>query len=326
MKVSVAICTYNGSNFIEEQLTSIINQTVKPDEIILSDDGSSDNTLELAHKVLDTCDIKHEIMVNANKHGVVGNFTNAISKCTGDIIFTSDQDDCWVANKVERIVNEFIKDDLCVLVFTDAYTTDKDLNIKAELWNSISFDSSFQDKYSRDPYEVLFTKNVVTGATMALKRELFLKSIPMPNDALCLHDYWFALVAPLLGNTVLIKDKLIYYRLHGNNVVGANKLTVMQKIKRWFKNLKTDYLRNETNLELSEYMLKTYGDSCKDDVLERIRGWNEFCKWRKQNVHKWLIGIAPIIKRSLKGDYKKYSNMFMPELKDVAVCLFRLYK
>lgn len=326
MRISVAICTYNGCKFIEEQLNSIIGQTIKPDEIILSDDGSKDNTFEIAKQILSNSGIEYKLIKNENKHGVVGNFTNAISQCSGDIVFTSDQDDCWLPNKIERISAEFKKDDQCMMVFTDAHTTDANLNPNGSLWDSISFNDLWQARYMNNPFDVLFTKNVVTGATMAFRKKIFTDSLPMPEDSICLHDYWLALVAPLYGKTVCLKEKLIYYRLHGNNVVGAKKLTIVQKIKRWFKNLKTDYLRNVTNLEISEYMINMFADSDNKEKLEQIYNWREFCLWRRNNARKWLIGIGPIIKRSIKGDYKKYSNMFMPECKDIAVCLFRMYK
>ncbi len=324
MKVSVAICTYNGSKYIEEQLTSIINQTRKPDEIVLCDDNSVDNTIELAERILRNSNIDYTVNVNKSNLGVVKNFSQAMSLCTGDVIFTSDQDDVWVDNKVRKILDVMEED--VVLVFTDAYTTDKNLNTIGGLWDSIGFSNKWQQLYRAHPYNVLFTKNFVTGATMAFKKSFAERSIPMPEERLCLHDYWLALAAPIYGKTVFLEDKLLYYRLHGANTVGAEKLSVRKKIKRWFGNLKTDYYRNLANCELSAYLIAAFSKEMTGEDKRKVRGWNEFCVWRKANAHRWFTGIVSVVRHSMMGDYRKYSRMFMPELKDMAVNLFRLYK
>ena len=90
---SVALCTYNGEKYISEQIDSILIQTVPPKEIVVSDDGSTDNTLSVVEEIVKTAEVPIRIVHNNVKHGVAGNFYNAIKECTAGIIFTSDQDD-----------------------------------------------------------------------------------------------------------------------------------------------------------------------------------------------------------------------------------------
>jgi glycosyltransferase involved in cell wall biosynthesis len=104
IKISVALCTYNGEKYIKEQIISILKQSKRVDEIIISDDNSSDTTLKIVNDLLSDCDIAHKICTHETNIGVTRNFMECISKCSGDIIFTCDQDDVWKKNKVEKMI------------------------------------------------------------------------------------------------------------------------------------------------------------------------------------------------------------------------------
>jgi glycosyltransferase involved in cell wall biosynthesis len=119
--ISVAMCTYNGSKHIKEQLESIIYQTRKPDEIIICDDCSSDNTVEIAQNLLSVSTIKSTIIRNEINLGFRKNFEKAIGLCHGDIVFLSDQDDVWLPEKIEKVANIFDNDEEVIMAFHDAY-------------------------------------------------------------------------------------------------------------------------------------------------------------------------------------------------------------
>lgn len=121
--ISVCIATYNGGKYISKQIVSILNQLSDSDEIIVSDDGSKDDTINIIESL---CDSRIKSYKNTGKHGVVPNFENALSKAKGDIIFFSDQDDIWADNKVKVILKELEDADLVV---HDALIMDKDDNV-----------------------------------------------------------------------------------------------------------------------------------------------------------------------------------------------------
>lgn len=120
---------YNGERYIAEQLNSILSQTIPPKEIIISDDGSKDQTLEIVDNLLSHCSVKYRIVKNTGTHGVTKNFCNAISRCSENIIFTSDQDDVWVNNKAEIILKIFENNNKALLVFTNGELVDQNLKL-----------------------------------------------------------------------------------------------------------------------------------------------------------------------------------------------------
>ena len=135
---SVALCTYNGEEYISQQINSIIEQTIKPSEIIISDDGSTDNTIEIARGILENSNLNYKIINNDREKGVVANFENAISNCKYEYIFTSDQDDVWVENKAEIILNVFEKEASALLVFSDGELVDEKLKyLHCNMWKSV---------------------------------------------------------------------------------------------------------------------------------------------------------------------------------------------
>ena len=105
MKISIALCTYNGSQYLIDQLESLKKQTIRADEIIVCDDCSADNTIEILEKYKDILNIK--LFINNSTIGVTKNFEKAISLCSGDIIFLCDQDDIWESNKIEKMREAF---------------------------------------------------------------------------------------------------------------------------------------------------------------------------------------------------------------------------
>jgi glycosyltransferase involved in cell wall biosynthesis len=219
--ISVCIATYNGEKYILEQLKSIISQLSPSDEIIISDDNSNDNTLELIRS-LKLPMIR--IFNNKKEHGYTSNFENALMHAHGDYIFVSDQDDVWIDKKVRVCLNYLKRYDFVV---SDAIITDSAL--------SRSDYSYFQE---RNPYKSLIG-NIIKfgylGCCMAFKRELLNMALPFPHKhKLCTHDNWLLLVALSSYKVKIINERLIYYRRHDNNTSSGgflNTTSFMFKIK-----------------------------------------------------------------------------------------------
>ena len=162
--ISVCMATYNGEKYIKEQLSSILSQLSEKDEIIVSDDSSTDKTVEIIESFQDK---RIKILKNNKFRQPNLNFENALKYSKGDIIFLSDQDDVWIENKVEIILNQLKKYDLIV---SDAFITNEKLNI--------TNDSLFSEVNSNRGILKNIIKNTYYGCCMAFKRKVLKKALP----------------------------------------------------------------------------------------------------------------------------------------------------
>ena len=235
MSIECVMCTYNGAEFIREQLESIGAQTCRIDRLIICDDGSTDTTVELARDWGKTADFKVDIFVNEKGLGAAGNFERALSLTEGDYIFFSDQDDVWLPRKVElsmekmkSMEREYGAHTPC-LVHTDLRVVDRQLNL---LHRSFLENQGLQHVADEDrQLPCLMAQNFVTGCTMVINRALKEKAMPFPQDII-MHDYWLALAAVLSGHLGFVQDQTILYRQHGRNTVGAVKYLSLSNVLR----------------------------------------------------------------------------------------------
>lgn len=235
MKISVAICTYNGAKYIEEQLRSILNQSVPVDEICVGDDCSSDDTIKIIERIKKETGKDITIVINNPNLGCNANFDNTIKRCTGDIIFLSDQDDIWLPYKVKTIV-DFFNDNLNKdVVFTNGYLMDENSQrfTEKKLFDVVGLgrDAIRQFCCSGLALEVLMVHNRATGATMALRRS-FIGEYNIGKDKAyrsgdVFHDHIIALAAVAKDKLGVIVQPLIRYRVHSGQCLGFNK---------WIKN------------------------------------------------------------------------------------------
>ena len=225
MKYSVAMCTYNGSEFIQEQLSSILNQTLPVDEIVICDDGSSDNTRELIQTIQHNSNISIALYENPSNLGFKYNFFRAISLCSGDLVFLSDQDDVWHPTKVETIAQWFCTHPTYNVVFTDASLIDsKGENLDECLWSRFGFDKKKQ-RYFDHGYglDIWAWSNRATGATMVFKKQFF-DSINWEDSSDEYHDKIIALHGLINNCMGYIPKPLVSYRIHNNQSCGAKDL------------------------------------------------------------------------------------------------------
>lgn len=215
--ISVCIPTYNGEKFIKEQLDSILPQLLDEDEVIISDDSSTDNTINIIKSYNDK---RILIFENNNFKSPIYNLENALLKAKGDYIFLSDQDDIWLSNKVEIVMNN-LKDYSCVI--SDAYV----INEKKEIICN-SFFMINKTKYGKI-YNVL--KNGYLGCCMAFTKEIKDLSIPFPKR-LPMHDIWIGNIAAFHKSVQFINVNLIYYRRHGLNLSSTSEKSTMNIMKK----------------------------------------------------------------------------------------------
>lgn len=222
MKISVCIATYNGEKYIQQQISSILKQINYDDEIIISDDGSQDATLEIIKSINDK---RIRCVKNSGIHGFTHNFENALRLAQGQYIFLADQDDIWLDNKVKVVMKALQNADFVV---HDCITVDNNMQILSK--------SRFADFGIKPGAWRHLIKSRYLGCCMAFNRKVLDASLPFPeNDFLVEHDVWLAAVAFAYFNVAQIGEQLIYYRRHGSNASsgGFNKGYSMQvKIKK----------------------------------------------------------------------------------------------
>lgn len=218
---SVCIATYNGEKYIEEQLRSILVQLRPDDEVIVSDDGSTDNTLGAVKAIRD----ERVRILHSHCHDVKGNFVNALEHTQGDVIFLSDQDDVWLDGKYERCVKELEDVDL---VCTNSMVTDENLNV-----TNANFFSMHHSRMG-------ILKNILIcsyyGSCMAFRRRVLDYALPMPSSPYIYHDIWLGLVAEVTGKVKFIDEPYLLYRRHDGTITqtagiwGRSKRSLRDKV------------------------------------------------------------------------------------------------
>mgnify|MGYP006151566155 FL=1 len=227
MTLSVAMCTYNGSKFIKDQLNSIINQSRLIDEIIIYDDCSTDATVAIINEYIEKHPGLIQLFKNKKNLKSTKNFENAISQCTGDYIFLADQDDVWDYYKVEKIIAKFEGNETLEGIFTNGKLIN-DFNEtipNTDMWDSFYF----FEKNLEKPVDLLCLlkhhANMVTGATLCIKKSIVDLILPFPDltKKKFYHDEWIALILASRNSLGYINEYLISYRIHSNQQIGVNR-------------------------------------------------------------------------------------------------------
>lgn len=286
MKISVAMCTYNGSAYLAEQLGSITAQTRLPDEIVVCDDRSTDSTPEIVREFAAKAPFPVRLVVNEKNLGVVRNFEKAISLCTSEIIALSDQDDIWMPEKLALCEREFVNKPHLGLIFTDGEVVDEKLNsLNRRIWDYYFPERKWRLFEQGRHIEVLVWTNTVTGATAALRSELKTRLIPLPPDSGFIHDGWFALLAACHSHISFIPQSLIKYRQHHEQQCGVPKKAdnLNQGISQ-----KEKHERTLTSLHQRLNALQTALEFC-----ERREGEEKLSRSRKQTSEDEIL-LKPI--------------------------------
>lgn len=230
MKLSVALCTYNGSKYIEKQLLSIINQELSVDEIVVCDDGSTDDTMQKVHAIAEAHkEIHWVIEQNRPNLGFCNNFGKAFSLCKGDIIFLSDQDDIWYPNKSKIITSYFHCHKDKTVIFSNAHLMDSNDNTAFNgqtLFQTVGFSEDVQKQFDKGwALEYFAYENHATGCTMAFRKSFMadgwnVSSTRKDRFGNSFHDIQLVFKALETDSLGYIPEILTRYRIHGNQACG----------------------------------------------------------------------------------------------------------
>jgi glycosyltransferase involved in cell wall biosynthesis len=343
LKISIALCTYNGARFLQEQLESIAGQTLLPDELIVCDDCSTDDTVSILKRFSACSRFPVHLFINDQNLGSTQNFERAIKLCSGDIIFLSDQDDVWMPEKLSVIESTFRSNRDVGLVFTNAILVDETLKpLDCFLWDR-TFPASdrklFEEKCAID---VLIKYNVVTGATMAFRSSLRNAFLPIQTFHNLIHDGWIALLIATTAQLKPLEEPLIKYRLHPHQQIGVPRITEQSYEMGDRRNNETGGKRNYEEairhlsldlLEIGELRkrLEMVIHHSEVSKLERTRTVLSLIERREIYIRE-LIGhydarlnlpaarfkrLKPVIRELMTGRYNRYSRGIASALKDL---------
>ena len=303
--ISIAMATYNGEKFIEKQLKSILDQTLQVDEMIICDDCSSDNTVEIIKNFIEVNSISNwRLIVNEKSLGCSRNFFKAVEQCKGDLIFLADQDDIWENNKIEimtDIMNE--RPDIYVLNCMNSFIDAND-----------NFMDIPQDRSGNILKSSLYNRPKKTytwrGCCMVFRRELngYIEKIYDAEARLTYYDAYIALIAMALNGFYILDSNLVRYRLHGTNTCGTTpcleeyKMSLFEKIAIATRKVDNRLLNVEVNRDAYFDMLNILSEYHELDLSELKRyytfhddRYNYMSEMKISNIFKYIKPLGEFI-------------------------------
>lgn len=285
-KIAICLATYNGQEYLESQIQSIINQDYEDWHLYIRDDGSKDLTVSIINKYQASFPNKITNLSNISGGGSSKkNFLTILNwvreNVDPDYIMLCDQDDYWLPQKITMSLNRISSINKPALVHTDLKVVDKSLRV---INNSFEKYSKLNSTYKS--IQKLVIQNNVTGCTMMWNRKLN-KLLTFDNDErIIMHDWWIALVAAIFGKIIYVEEPTILYRQHGSNVVGASPVNSLRYIKEKFqkKNIRKSLIRTfDQAKKLKEQYHKTLSLEDKK-FLELYSRLGEYNKLKKFSI------------------------------------------
>lgn len=315
--VSVALCTHNGARFVEEQVRSILAQTLQPAEIVLSDDASTDATVALVVALVDPSPVALRVLVNDPPLGVTKNFEQAMRACTGSLIALSDQDDVWHPERLEQTAAQFSASPSLLLVGSDARLIDSTgLPLQSSLFETLGVGGpEITAIAGEDSFATLLKRNIVTGATTVVRRELVEAAVPFPTS--WVHDEWLAAIAAAIGRLELSPALLVDYRQHGANQIGVRRLSLAGKVRRTLEPRSGRNARLEARSRDILERLESWGATVSPAVIEGARGKLGHERLRNSLPANRLRRIRPVLREARTGGYTLYGNGCQDILRDL---------
>ena len=320
MKISVAICTYNGETYLRQQLDSFAAQTRLPDEAVICDDCSKDSTQQILKDFAEQSPFPVNLHFNEENLGFVKNFEKAIKLCAGEIIVLSDQDDIWEADKLETIEKKFAKPEVG-LVYADATVVDENLNmLDKTMWQYVNFTDEQQKKFiSGRAFDLLIRDGHFLGSSMAFRAKFRDLILPIPLDIYYLHDNWIALTVSAVAGCEIIRNRLIKYRQHRQQ--SSDGITRRSKTDTIFvmRRRDNDYsgIINQLNIVEKRLLKSAYDPKIIEKAIMKI-GQAKSHLQNRATLPDVFFRRLPIVARDLfRRRYHKYSNGFYSAIKDL---------
>lgn len=321
LRLAVAMATCNGERFIRQQLESILGQTRMPDEIVISDDRSTDDTVAIARAMLEgpcaAAGITLTIVEHDKPAGAAANFANALDHTTSGVVALADQDDWWLPHKLETLATHFEALPELWMVHSDADLVDEE-GEKTGLRVLQSLRMTTMERVhlvSGRGIRALVRRNLVTGQTVLLRRELIDQAGPIPSGFV--HDEWWALVAASQEGLLLDPRVFQHYRQHGGNEIGAEQSGLVRLRERFREPQGTFRARHHTRHEGLAAYLDSPLWSGTPEARKLVTGRIAHYAWQARLPAARGARILPILWRYLTGDYHRFRRGLFDALRDL---------
>lgn len=310
MKLSIALCTYNGSPHLVEQLNSLAAQTRLPDELVVCDDLSTDDTVTILNRFASSAFFPVRVFVNDVNLGSTKNFERAISLCTGDIIFLCDQDDVWQPNKLARVAAAFAADKDIGLVASDAEVLNPTGDpVGRRLWADLPFTQAMLRAVEAGAGPQHWLRyNTITGATAAFRADL--RSVILPIPACWVHDGWIAFLTAAVARVRLIPEPLIGYRTHTNQQIGSAPLTLARQLQTARRMNAAYFCQVAACFAAAADRLATLASRVRDtELLALTRGKAAYARvQQRMREGSRAERLLPAVRELIRGNYHRFGR------------------
>ena len=312
LPVSVALCTRNGSRFLPAQMQSICSQDLLPQQIVLSDDASSDDSVAVAKDALARCGVADRIELvvfqNAQPLGVTRNFEQAMRACRHELIALSDHDDVWYPDRLARMAAPFKVHPDLLLLHSDARLVDAQLvPLGMTLFQALDVQPAEISAIAQGrAFDVLLRRNLVTGATTVLRRSLLKAALPFSDE--WVHDEWLGAIAAATGRMDVLPEPLIDYRQHGNNQIGARRLTLAEKIAKAFLPRGDKHADRLRRAQALLERLQSLGEQVPAASVRAQRDKVDHQRFRA-DLPAWRLARLPsVLREAARGHYDRFGR------------------
>lgn len=317
MRISIAMATFNGAKYLQEQLDSFLQQTLMPHELVVCDDGSTDTTVEILKAFSQHAPFEVRLFFNEENLGFTKNFEKALTHCTGDLIFLSDQDDVWYSEKISVVISTFVDHRDKLLIVHDGEITDE----------SLASDGLTKLRQVVAGYGT--TDPLITGALTAFRRELLSYALPIPVG-ITGHDMWLHNIAYFLETRLVLHRSLQFIRRHSTNTSGwsVSSIKKINRIDVWKDQFRTPVSTGyEDRLLMNESSNKRLNKILSQSAINSFASIHgsllylqcEHCalEYRSKLIHSSrLVRKVMAMRLLLNGGYK-YFNGFRSFMRDM---------
>lgn len=315
MKLSVALCTFQGERFLAEQLASIRAQTRLPDEVVIRDDGSTDGTTEIVEAFAREYPGRVDFAVNPRRLGPRGNFEAALAATTGELILLSDQDDVWYPERAHTACQAFEADPQLLLLFADARLVDAaGRPLGKTLLQALGLRADERRRlHTGHAFEVLSIRSLALGAATGLRRAILEDALPVPRS--WMHDEWIALIAAARGRVRCMERPVIDYRRHDANVSGQPPLSLRELLEAVFRPKHEVRAPMVERVQSVAERLEAMGASveCRAITAARLRHVQV-----RSNLPRFRpLRLVPVLREALSGRYLRHSTGWRAILVDL---------